>query len=310
MYFVLLDFLNIPLPWKNCKDNNVSGVKDLKEKCLKFPEKYLWNFSENLDQVKNIFFHLKPLEYSDKPDYAYIKSQLQNILQNDFIKKDQIKLHPQRKKMNNKKVNRKKTKINKRKKIEEKPAEKNQSPQILQWQPPNPQNRVPQQNINFNINQFSNQIINSSFPIIFPPINTNYPTQNSMQSINLLNYNFLQSLFNNYAPYNCGIIPSLNVIPSDSRYSNMLVPIMPNPALQINCNSNLNINPSSIIPQGNLNSPKKGLNSLDIPPSSEFQKIILPSIDNLFPIYKACGSGINFLNNNRQLGGDSNKKAN
>ena len=315
-YFVLLDFLNIPLPWKNCKDNNVSGVKDIKEKCMKFPEKYLWNFTENLEQIKNIFFHLKPLQYAYKPDYAYIRLQLQNIFQNDYMKKEKLRLHPKRKRLYTKRPKGKKGIINKKKKIEDNPEKNqqinNQSPEVApQPQQQIPPNAFPQQNINFNINQFSNQIINNSIPLIYPQMNTNCLNQNQIQAINLLNYNYYQSLLNNYFQFNCGIMPSVHFMQENGRYPNIILPIITNPAFQINCNSNANMNPSLVSPQGNFNSVKRTFISPNgINPYSEFNKIILPSIDNLFPVYKGGNSEINPLNKDRPLETENNKKNN
>ena len=57
-------------------------VKDIKNKCLKNTEQYLWKKTKNIQEVRNIFYYIKKLEYADKPDYAYIKQQLINIYEN------------------------------------------------------------------------------------------------------------------------------------------------------------------------------------------------------------------------------------
>eukprot|EP00347_Sterkiella_histriomuscorum_P020241 403338552 len=86
-YFVILDFLNEILPWRN---NSVKDeVKDIKLKCFSNPEKYLWTTTtRGLQQVKDIFYHLKNLEYADSPNYQFIRDKLieiKNIQTTQFI---------------------------------------------------------------------------------------------------------------------------------------------------------------------------------------------------------------------------------
>jgi len=58
-------------------------VKDIKSRCLGNPEKFLWiTTTRNLQQVKDIFYHLKNLEYYDVPNYAYIRNKLMEIKYN------------------------------------------------------------------------------------------------------------------------------------------------------------------------------------------------------------------------------------
>ena len=54
-------------------------VKEIKTQCLEDPEKYLWVVTKDVQEVKNIFYHLKKLNYSDKPDYDYIRNELKTI---------------------------------------------------------------------------------------------------------------------------------------------------------------------------------------------------------------------------------------
>ena len=82
LYFVILDFLEEKLIWREVKEYTMDEVKDIKTKCLKNPEGYLWKKTKNIMDVKNIFYYIKKLEYADKPDYAYIKQQLINIYEN------------------------------------------------------------------------------------------------------------------------------------------------------------------------------------------------------------------------------------
>ncbi len=76
-YFVILDFLNERLPWRNCRDNKADEVRDVKAQCLNEPEKYLWCTTTSwMTEVRNIFYSIAKLQYADRPDYAYIRSQL------------------------------------------------------------------------------------------------------------------------------------------------------------------------------------------------------------------------------------------
>lgn len=78
---MILDFLNEPLPWRNCKDNKADDVRDVKAKCLAEPEKHLWKTTTaNLQEVRNIFNSIMKLKYGDRPDYNYIKLQLESLL--------------------------------------------------------------------------------------------------------------------------------------------------------------------------------------------------------------------------------------
>lgn len=91
-YFVILDFLNEILPWRNSKytliyknddhiDNVKDEVRDIKLKSMKNPEKYLWTTTtKKITQVKDIFNHIKSLDYDDKPKYCFISHKLQEIL--------------------------------------------------------------------------------------------------------------------------------------------------------------------------------------------------------------------------------------
>ena len=83
-YFIILDFLNEILPWRSCKDNKADDVRDVKIKCLNDPEQYLWKTTTaNMTQVKNIFWSINGLKYGDRPDYAYIREQLNELLRNE-----------------------------------------------------------------------------------------------------------------------------------------------------------------------------------------------------------------------------------
>jgi hypothetical protein len=77
---VILDFLNEKLKWREQKEYTMDEVKNIKTDCLNNPEEKLWIVTKNIPEVKNIFFHLKSLNYKDQPSYAYIRGQLKSIL--------------------------------------------------------------------------------------------------------------------------------------------------------------------------------------------------------------------------------------
>lgn len=80
LYFVILDFLNEKLVWREQKDYTMDEVKDIKSKCLKNPEKKLWlGPTKNIPEVRNIFKHLTSLNYKSRPNYDLIKGELLNI---------------------------------------------------------------------------------------------------------------------------------------------------------------------------------------------------------------------------------------
>jgi len=81
---VVLDFLNEQLPWRNCKDNKVDEVRDIKAKCLANPEALLWRTTTaGVEQIKNIFYAIQKLDYADRPDYELIRQQLLQLLQKE-----------------------------------------------------------------------------------------------------------------------------------------------------------------------------------------------------------------------------------
>ena len=79
LYFVILDFLEEKLVWREVKEYTMDEVKDIKTRCLKAPERLLWDKTKNIQEVKNIFHYINKLKYSDMPDYLYIKNQLISI---------------------------------------------------------------------------------------------------------------------------------------------------------------------------------------------------------------------------------------
>ena len=52
----------------------------LKAECLQYPEKKLWFRTKDMVEVRNIFNHIKSLEYKDKPNYKLIRDNLKSIL--------------------------------------------------------------------------------------------------------------------------------------------------------------------------------------------------------------------------------------
>ncbi len=69
-------------------------VKNIKTDCLNNPEEKLWIVTKNIPEVKNIFFHLKSLNYKDQPSYAYIRGQLKSILNRNLEIPQNVSLPP------------------------------------------------------------------------------------------------------------------------------------------------------------------------------------------------------------------------
>mmetsp|Transcript_12554 Transcript_12554/g.12349 ORF Transcript_12554/g.12349 Transcript_12554/m.12349 type:complete len:197 (-) Transcript_12554:1194-1784(-) len=80
LYFVILDFLNEKLKWREQKEYTMDEVKNIKIECLGNPHEKLWHETKGINEVKVIFDHLNRLQYADKPDYALIRNQLKNII--------------------------------------------------------------------------------------------------------------------------------------------------------------------------------------------------------------------------------------
>ncbi len=70
---MILDFLNEKLKWREQKEYTMDEVKNIKTECLNNPEEKLWVTTKNIQEVKNIFYHLKSLTYKDQPNYQFIK---------------------------------------------------------------------------------------------------------------------------------------------------------------------------------------------------------------------------------------------
>lgn len=84
---MLLDFLNEQLPWRCCKSSKMDEVRDIKAKCLADPERLLWRTTTSgIQEVRSIFHALQRLEYADRPDYAYVRGQLNALLAKEEAK--------------------------------------------------------------------------------------------------------------------------------------------------------------------------------------------------------------------------------
>jgi hypothetical protein len=80
LYFVILDFLNEKLKWREQKDYTMDEVKGIKTDCLSNPKEKLWIATKHLVEVRNIFNHLNSLSYKDRPNYELIRNNLKSIL--------------------------------------------------------------------------------------------------------------------------------------------------------------------------------------------------------------------------------------
>ncbi len=73
LYFVILDFLNEKLKWREQKEYTMDQVKKIKTQCFNNPEEKLWIATKDIEEVKVIFYHLRNLSYYDKPNYELIR---------------------------------------------------------------------------------------------------------------------------------------------------------------------------------------------------------------------------------------------
>ena len=81
---MLLDFMYEQMIWKNSKGNAMDEVRDIKAKCLADPEQYIWRTTTvNMPEVRAIFYKIKELQFSDRPDYVFIRNQLNILLQKE-----------------------------------------------------------------------------------------------------------------------------------------------------------------------------------------------------------------------------------
>ena len=79
LYFVILDFLDEKLEWRENREYTMDAVKSIKTRCLDNPEQYLWIKTKKIPEVKDIFYLIKQLNYGDKPDYNRIRQLLISI---------------------------------------------------------------------------------------------------------------------------------------------------------------------------------------------------------------------------------------
>lgn len=77
---MILDFLNEKLKWREQKEYTMEEVKNIKTECLNNPDEKLWIATKDIQEVKNIFHHLKSLNYKDKPNYSLVRDNLRSIL--------------------------------------------------------------------------------------------------------------------------------------------------------------------------------------------------------------------------------------
>ena len=103
-YFMMLDFFNEKLLWRTCKNVKSEETRDIKAKCLAEPEKYLWKATEDVEEMKSIFNAIKSLQYSDRPNYNYIREQLQLLLKKEE-EKAELKAKTHKVKVKTHKVN-------------------------------------------------------------------------------------------------------------------------------------------------------------------------------------------------------------
>jgi hypothetical protein len=97
-YFVIMDFFNANLLWKNF--SNRDEVAEIKSKCLRNPIEYLWNNPtesgfeykiKDIKQLKDIFYHIQNLKYESEPNYQLIRMLLLEI-RNDYLRQSNPKI--------------------------------------------------------------------------------------------------------------------------------------------------------------------------------------------------------------------------
>lgn len=98
-YFMMLDFLNEDILWRGAKNAKPEDAQPAKEKALNDPEHFLWRgVTENMIEPRNIFNSILKLNYEDKPNYEYIKTNLLSM-QEKFIKEQDANLTPMKAKL-------------------------------------------------------------------------------------------------------------------------------------------------------------------------------------------------------------------
>ena len=84
LFFVILEFLNEPLPWRDY--NSKDEVRDIKQQCVDNAPLYLFRGpTKKLTPVHEIFHHLQSLSYEDEPNYELVRSCLVKIQKNSDI---------------------------------------------------------------------------------------------------------------------------------------------------------------------------------------------------------------------------------
>jgi len=77
-FFVVMEFLDEPLPWK--ANTNKDEVKVLKTKAFKRPTKCLLpTLHKKHPEIFDLFKYLQKLKYQDDPDYEYVRSLLRQL---------------------------------------------------------------------------------------------------------------------------------------------------------------------------------------------------------------------------------------
>lgn len=81
-----LELMGEDLLWKKYRGDRMDELVKAKANCLANPEQFLWRTTAGIPELKNIFYYLNTLRYSDRPNYGYIHSQLNQILDRELNK--------------------------------------------------------------------------------------------------------------------------------------------------------------------------------------------------------------------------------
>jgi len=84
-FFVILELLNEVMPWRTGTDEK-EKIANRKNECVVNPEKELLTNHKNKKEILQILYHIKSLQYGDRPNYDYIRNILKCLLSAELSK--------------------------------------------------------------------------------------------------------------------------------------------------------------------------------------------------------------------------------
>jgi len=82
-FFIVLELLNEAMPWRTGTDDK-EKIANRKNDCLVNPEKELLINNVNKKEILQILYHIKSLQYGDRPNYDFIRNILKGLLNNEL----------------------------------------------------------------------------------------------------------------------------------------------------------------------------------------------------------------------------------